>query len=272
VPAEEDIKLYAPVIKHTYPLNSGALTKCSALQIQNVGSGPADFTITYKVAASQADPTRAGLEFVDTTTCQDIEVGQTCFAMTLLPVAGSGTAQLRAGEYAAATVESTENMVAVVNEETLFTYSPGSEKQFATYSAVPDNAKSANVSIPAYKEEWVGRYMGVTVMNVGTANATIDATVLNVNLATPPTNLVARYTNLAPGSAATFWLLSRNQAQTLGGVTIVSGSATQFQKTNNSMSLSSTQPVAVIVNQENSYLSPPAVRLDAANYEGFPLP
>ena len=30
-------------------------------------------------------------------------------------------------------------MVAVVNEETLYSYTPTADKQFATYSAVPEN-------------------------------------------------------------------------------------------------------------------------------------
>jgi hypothetical protein len=273
VPTEYDDKLYAPAIKHTYPINAGALTKWSSLLIQNVGSATGNFTITYKIAASQANPAREGRVFVDNTTCQDIAVGQTCFAMTLFPVSGSGTASLNAGEYAAATVEGDVDMVAVVNEETLYTYTPASDRQYATYSAVPDKATAMKVSVPAYKEEWVGRYMGVVVMNVAPADeADIQVTVKNVDRASKPNDFVAEYTDLAAGNAATFWLMSQNQAQDYGGWTRLSGSSSQFVSSNNSLLVESSQPVAVIVNQENSYVNPPSVPLDASNYEGFPLP
>ena len=87
----------------------------------------------------------------------------------------------------------------------------------------------------------------------------------------PTADLVVEKQGVAP-AAVTFWLLSQNQAQTISGVTVVSGTPAQFVKTNNSMDLQSTQKIAVIVNQEDSYLHPPAVKLDAASYEGFPLP
>jgi hypothetical protein len=277
VEAEYDTKLYAPTIKHTYPLDSDELTKWSALQIQNASATETgNFTITYKIAASQADPNREGNVYTDTTTCQNIAPGQTCFAMTLFAEPGSGTDSLQAGEYGAATVVGDVPMVAVVNEETLYDYTPGGDKQFATYSAVPDKEAKTSVSVPAYKEEWQGRYMGVTVMNVGTGAATVDATVKNVGVeqgATEPTaDLVAQKTGLAEGAATTFFLLTQDQAQTYEGITIVSGNVAEFANTNNSMSISSGgQRLAVIVNQENSYLNPPSTLLDAANYEGFPL-
>jgi hypothetical protein len=273
-PAEYDTVLYAPVIKKTYPLNSGALTKWSALQIQNAGTGPGNFTITYKIAASP-NAARVGTEIVDNTTCQNIAAGQTCFVMTLFPVAGSGTSQLLDGEYASAKVNGSVDMVAVVNEETIFTYTPVADKQFATYSAVPNKGAALNVSVPAYKEEWAKRYMGVTVQNVGTGLTTVTATVKNISpgpSGTPSSDLVVRKVDLGINAAVTFWLLSQNQAQLYAGVATVSGDPNQFKGTNNSMTVSATQPLAVIVNQEDSYMNPPAVKLDAASYEGFPLP
>jgi hypothetical protein len=273
--AEYDTELYAPVIKHSYPVGAGAGTKWSALQIQNVGAAPDSFTISYTIAGSST-PARIGTTITDNTTCVNIPVGQTCFVMTLFPVAGSGTAQLQPGEYASAKVTSlAQKMVAVVNEETLYSYSPAADKQFATYSAVPKKTTSMHVSVPAYKEEWVGRYMGVTVQNVGGAPTTITARVKNANpgpSGPPAADLVAQKTNVLPGASVTFWLLSQNQAQTYGSVSIVSGTPAQFVKSNNSMDVQATQNVAVIVNQEDSYINKPAVKLDAASYEGFPLP
>jgi hypothetical protein len=273
-PAEYDKELYAPVIKKTYPIGQGAATKWSALTIQNVGGGPGNFTITYRIAASPT-PARIGTEIVDNTTCQNIAVGQTCFVMTLFPVGGSGTSQLQDGEYASAKVVGTEDMVAVVNEETIYTHTPASDKQFATYSAIPKKATALNVSVPSYKEEWAKRYMGVVVQNVGTAPTTVTATVKNVNPGPsgPPTaDLVVQKVNLQVNAAVTFWLLSQNQAQLYGGVSEVSGDRNQFKGTNDSMTVSAGQPLAVIVNQEDSYVNPPAVKLDAASYEGFALP
>jgi hypothetical protein len=267
VSAEYDTTLYAPLIKKTYPLGAGALSKWSALQIQNVGAVPGDFVITYKIANN--DTGRIGDEIVDDTTCVGILPGQTCFVMTLFPVELSGTSQLLDGEYAAATVVGTVDMVAVVNEESLYDHPVAADKQFATYSAVPDSAAALSVSVPAYKEEWQGRIMGVTVMSVD-GNADITATIKN--LKTPkPNDLVAAYTGVSQGNAVTFLLLSRGQAQLLGAV-VDSGTFADYLGSNNSMSLLATGGrIAVIVNQENSYLSGPAVPLDAANYEGFSL-
>jgi len=274
-PQEYDTELYAPVIKKTYPAGTvTAGTKWSALQIQNVGSASGTFTITYKIAGS-GTPARVGTEIVDNTTCVNVAPGQTCFVMTLFPIGGSGTAQLQAGEYASAKVASSVQMVAVVNEETIYTYTPADRKQFATYSAVPKKTTTMHVSVPAYKEEWAGRYMGVTVQNVGGSPTTITARVKNANPGpngTPAADLVVQKTNVLPGAAATFWLLSQNQAQLYGGVTVVSGTASQFVKSNNSMDVTAGQNIAVIVNQEDSYVNAPAASLDAAAYEGFPLP
>jgi hypothetical protein len=267
VPAEYDQKLYAPAIKHTY------VGKWSGLVIQNAGTVAGNFTIVYNIANSD-DPLRVGNVYTDTTTCVGIQPGETCFVLTLYPVSGSGTASLQAGEYVAATVTGNVPMVAVVNEETL----PGAagQPQLATYSAVPDGGTAMNVSVPSYKEEWVGRYMGVVVMNVGTAAATIDATVIAsaVEVGSLPTaNLVVRASNIAPGAATTFFLLSKDQAQSIyPEISTVSGTIGEFVNSNCAMSVASDQPVAILVNQENSYLAGPAVPLDAANYEGFPLP
>jgi hypothetical protein len=267
VESEYDDMLYAPVIKKTYPLGAGALTKWSALQIQNVGNVAGNFVVTYKIA----NGTNKGNEIVDNTTCVGILPGQTCFVMTLFPVGGSGTSLLSDGEYAAATVTGNVDMVAVVNEETLYNHPVAAAKQYATYSAVPDSAAALSVSVPAYKEEWLGRYMGVTVMSVD-GDVNITATIKNAEgRTTQPADLVATYAALAQGNAMTFWLLSRNQAQTLGDVTVTAGNVADFGASNNSMTLVATGRIAVIVNQENSYLTGPTVPLDAANYEGFSL-
>lgn len=273
-PAEYDTEIYAPVMKKQYPADAGVRTKWSALQIQNSGGASGTFTITYSIAGSPT-PARVGTTIVDNTTCRNIPQGQTCFVMTEFPIAGSGTSQLQAGEYASAKVVSSVPVVAVVNEETNWRYTPGSDKEFATYSATPKKTTTAHVSVPAYKEEWAGRYMGVTVQNVGTGPTTITVRIKNANPGPggpPAADLVAQKTAVQPGAAATFWLLSRNQAQDYGGVTVVSGTASQFVRTNNSMDITATQNIAVIVNQEDSYINAPSVHLDAANYEGFPLP
>ena len=218
---EYDSTLYAPVVKHTYPPNAGAGTKWSALQIQNVGDVPGNFTIQYTIVYSFSDPARKGAIFTDTTSCVGIPVGQTCFVLTAYPVAGSGTAQIRPGEYASAKVTGNVNMVAVVNEETMANYQPAADKQESAYSAVADKIATMHASVPAYKEEWYGRYMGVTVQNVGGAPTTVTARVKNVGVvppAVPPTaDLVAQRTNLAPGAAVTFMLLTQNQSQTVRG-------------------------------------------------------
>jgi hypothetical protein len=199
--------------------------------------------------------------------------------MTLLPVQGSGTADLLAGEYVAATVEGDVDMVAVVNEETTYNFPQLNLHQKAVYSAISDKAKTNRVGVPTYKEEWIGRIMGATVQNVGPVTTTVTATIQNVNVETwagaiPPTaDLHIQRRDLGPGASTTFLLLSRDQAQLYQDVEVVSGDPYEFARTNNSMTIESSQPLAVIVNQENTYLpeNPPPVLLDAASYEGIPL-
>ena len=265
VPSEYDQTIYAPAIKNSYG------DKWSGLVIQNAGSAAGDFAIKYSVANS-GDDTRVGEIFTDTTTCQSIQPGESCFVLPLYPIDGSGTAQIQDGEYVAATVTSDVPMGAVVNEENVPSFA--GTKQYATYSAIPAAGTAKSVSVPSYKEEWNGRYMGVVVMNVGNSPATIDATVKAAQSAgtLPEEDLVVQATNIAPGAATTFFLLSQNQAQSIyDEISGVSGDYTAFANSNGSMSVSSNQSVAILVNQENSYLNPPAVPLDAANYEGFPL-
>jgi hypothetical protein len=272
VPSEADTTFYAPAIKKLFPLGGGALEKWSGLVIQNAEeTGTVDMVVTYTVA-EQSNSGTPGATYVDNTTCTGIPAGQSCFVLTLYPVAGSGTASLLNNMLVSAKIEATGNVVALVNEETNVAY--GGTKQYATYSAIPDSAKSTKVSIPAYKEHWYGRYHGVVVMNVGTAAANYTVTVNNVDV-TPPNPvpsapLVVSTSGVATNQANTFLLLSVNPA--MSNATVVSGTYTQFNKTNNSMVVESTQPVVVLANEEDTWMSaygPPG--LDASNYEGFPI-
>ncbi len=166
----------------------------------------------------------------------------------------------------------TGDIVAIVNEETNATY--GGTKQFATYSAIPDSAKSTMVSIPAYKEHWYGRYHGVVVMNVGTSAANYTVTVNNIDV-TPPHSvpgapLVVTTSGVDENQANTFLLLSVDPA--MSNATVSSGTYTEFDKTNNSMVVESTQPIVVLINEEDTWMGaygPPG--LDASNFEGFPI-
>ena len=115
-----------------------------------------------------------------------------------------------------------------------------------------------HVSVPAYKEEWVGRYMGVTVQTWwGRRNYYGQSQERRCDVSGPCSYSRSGSEERGCGAraAVTFWLLSQNQAQTISGVTIVSGTPAQFVKTNNSMDMQATQKIAVIVNQEDSYIT-----------------
>jgi hypothetical protein len=272
VPSEADTTFYAPAIKKLFPLGGGALEKWSGLVIQNAEeTGTVDMEITYTVA-SQSGSGTPGATYVDNTTCTAIPAGESCFVLTQFPESGSGTASLLDNMLVSAKIVATGDIVALVNEETNVYY--GGTKQYATYSAIPDSAKSTKVSIPGYKEHWYGRIHGVVVMNVGTGAADYTVTLNNVGV-TPPNPvpgapLVVSATGVAINQANTFLLLSVDPA--MSNATVVSGTYTEFDKTNNSMVVESTQPVVVLANEEDTWLSaysPPG--LDASNYEGFPI-
>jgi hypothetical protein len=269
-PTDADNTVYAPSVKKLFPLGAGASEKWSALIIQNAEeTGTVDMDITYTVA-SQSGSGTPGATYVDDTSCTGIEPGESCFVLTLYPVAGSGTASLLNDMLVSAKIEATGNVVALVNEATNVTY--GGTKQYATYSAIPDSAKSNKVSVPGYKEHWQGRYHGVVVMNVGPSAANYTVTIDNVNYTTSPPSapLVASTSGVAANQANTFLLLSVDLGYS--NATLVSGTPSQFDQTNNSMVVESNQPVVVLANEGDTWMSaygPPG--LDASNYEGFPI-
>ena len=272
VPSQADTTFYAPAVKKLFPLGAGATEKWSGLIIQNAEeTDPVDMEVTYTVA-SQSNSGTPGDTYVDDTTCTAIPAGESCFVLTQFPETGSGTASLLDDMLASAKIVATGDIVALVNEETNAFY--GGTKQYATYSAIPDSAKSTKVSIPGYKEHWYGRYHGVVVMNVGAVAADYTVTVNNVGV-TPPNSvpgapLVVSASGVAVNQANVFLLLSVNPA--MSNATVVSGTYTEFDKTNNSMVVESTQPVVVLANEEDTWMSAYGPSgLDASNYEGFPI-
>jgi hypothetical protein len=269
VPSEADTKAYAPAIKTLYGAG-GALTKWSGLVVQNASSGEVDVTVVYNVT----DGPNAGSVFTDTTTGADLPSGESAFFLAHPDLATGGTASLSGGDLAAATISADGEIVAVVNEETDYKYGGSDSKQYATYSAVPDGSKATTVSVPVYKEHWNGRYHGVVVQNVSAQDATVTGTVSYVGGLTVPTEDLVVAVPVAGGQSVVFFLLSEGQMQSFyPGTTVLSGDPAEFKKTNNGLLIESDQSIVVLANEEDTYMPAyaPATKLDASNFEGFPL-
>jgi hypothetical protein len=154
-----DTKLYAPMVKQA---RYGRFT---GIQVQNVEtSNSVDVTITLK--GSRGDC--AGQEYVRTYT--NLGPGE---SHTFNQIAGQDGAMVD-NCAASATIEATGgNIVAVVSESyTNAEVTSGTPQASTTYSAFPDSAATQTISVPMYKENRYDKYTGLTVQNVGSAEAT----------------------------------------------------------------------------------------------------
>jgi hypothetical protein len=153
-----DTTYYAPIIKNRW--SAPTSSRNTGIQVQNVSGGPVDVDITYV-----GNPLAAAC------------AGQTYTSgVNGLPDGESATFLSRDDIpdfpcLAAATIVATGNILAIVNES----YSPipaGTFQEATSYNAFPDNQKTNIVSIPLFKENSFGKKTGISVMNVGAADAT----------------------------------------------------------------------------------------------------
>lgn len=152
-----DTKAYAPVIKNMF------YNQFTGLQVQNVGTGDIDITVTYKVAQGP----NAGATITQTAT--GVAAGTSHTFVQLDAVDGGVGSNLDAGDLAGATVEATGDFVAIVNEQNQ------AASVGITYSAMPDGSTTQKVSAPLYKDEYYNNGSGLQVQNVGSADASATA-------------------------------------------------------------------------------------------------
>jgi hypothetical protein len=154
--ADFDTKFYAPIVKDRW--SNITLSRNTGIQVQNVSGGLIDIDVTYK--GNSAAPNCANGTYL--ASYDDLENGASAnfLSRDALPDVCLG----------AATIEATGNILAIVSES----YSPipaGKYQEATAYNGFPESAATTVISIPMYKENSFAKTTGVSIMNVGLANA-----------------------------------------------------------------------------------------------------
>ncbi len=238
--ADFDSTIYAPIVKNN---RFGHFT---GIQVQNVGASPADIYITYVGAT--------GCSGTYTESATGVAAGA---SKTF--VQQGATSPLPVNCIGSATITSTQNIVAIVNEGNLTGFTAAG----TTYSALPDNSTTTKVSAPLFKDKRFGFSTGLQIQNVGSTTAT---------------NVVVTF---VCGGAASFTAISTPQTVAAGGARLFREPATMpagtftalnpFTSSNVSCSATVTgdQPIVAIAN-EGAQTAGTSQR-DVNNYEGFNL-
>jgi hypothetical protein len=161
---DADQTIVAPIFKKNFRGRSGGI------QVQNVGSSTAAITVTFKHSPlSDASDTTDKVASVSgvapgssVTFFDDVIIGGS---------GGTGMADVPDGTLAAATIESDQDVVAIVNETT----TGGGTLYQTTYSAMAVGNATTKIAVPLAKEEFGNKGTGIQVMNVGSTGTTIDA-------------------------------------------------------------------------------------------------
>jgi hypothetical protein len=174
-PAQYDDKYYVPQVKAEYPVDaasSACQAKWSSVMVQNATAASVNVTVTYTINENLIDPGRVGTSFSDNAV---IAVGETAFFMTFQQ------ADFDPGDLASATVDASGDVVVMVNEETHWNCTNADLRDLASWSAIADSAGSTSISVPFYKQEWVGKFQGLVVQNVGGSADTFELTMTVIN-------------------------------------------------------------------------------------------
>ncbi len=242
--ADFDDKAYAPVVKRN------RFGRFTGIQVQNVTSNLITVTISY-VGTS---PNCKGVA------TQDVITVQPGKSTTLVQGTGSNFTDNCTG---GATLASTGNFVAIVNEDNL----SGFPTAGINYSAIPDNKATTKVSAPLFKDNRFGLTSGLQIQNVGTITATnVVATFAckGNNSTNTPFTAISNPQTIGPGGAKLFFRPNANQQAdfTLANPFSLSGA-------NCGVTITSDQPTVAIVNESPDPTG--TVQLDDNNYEGFNL-
>jgi hypothetical protein len=234
--ADFNTKAYAPIIKNA------RFGRFTGIQVQNASANPINVTITYVGAAGAC----AGNTYTDSATGIAAGASKT-FNQT------AGQTSLPANCTAAATISATGNFIATVNENNV----SGSPVAAITYSAIPDGAKTAKVSVPQFKDRRFGATTGLQIQNVGAVTANIVSTFSCRGGATFTAVSVSR-TAVAGGSIQWYQPASSPAlfASPFSSQNVVCG-----------VTITSDQPIVAIANETATT----AGTFDDNNYEGFNL-
>jgi hypothetical protein len=273
-PSDGGTTLFAPIYKNAFG-SASAGSRSNGIQAQNVSSGPVDITVTYAHAPlSGCQPSCAA--FSQTQVGVPAGASVTFFKNNIIAAAGGGATSstgtpLPAGSLAAATITSSGNVVAIVNES--FDALPaGVTRQAATtYSAQASSAAGTKLALPLVKELQGNnnKTTGVQIQNTGSANATVKVTYnMNAGAATCQGTFTLDGITVAPGASVTLFRLSGSAAPSgstwAGGNTIKAGcfGGALIESTNG-------QPLVAIANESDTVNS--ASKQDNKTYEAFKI-
>lgn len=260
--ADQDTKVNAPIIKTNY------FDRFTGLQIQNAEeSNSVNITVTYQGSGG----TCQGQTF--TSVINNVPAGR---SITLVHLPGHQDPGLPvnpmpSGCLAAATVEATGQVVAVVNEAYLpsFISSGGNNgrQEYTAYGAIPNAQATTRLSVPLYKENSFDKGTGLQVQNVGNSPAT---NVVAMFVKSDGTTYTTNPQTIPAGGAFTFVDL-RNKPQLFNGTPIPA--STSGQDGVFGVIVTADQPIVAIANEATYPFgagnSP--LEQDKNNYEAFNL-
>jgi hypothetical protein len=238
--ADFDTKAYAPIIKNN------RFGRFTGVQVQNVSAGPANIYITY-VGSTGC-----------TGTYSESALGVAAGASKTWVQQGAGS-PFPVNCIGSATITSTGNIVAIVNEGNL----TGFPLAGTTYSALPNGSTTTKVSAPLFKDKRFGFSTGLQIQNVGAATAT-NVVVTFVCGGAASFTAVSTPQTIAAGAAKLF-----REPSTMPAGTFTVGSPFSSGNVSCSATVTGDQSIVAIAN-EGAQTAGTSAR-DPNNYEGFNL-
>jgi hypothetical protein len=270
-PADASTTIYAPMNKNNY------FNRFSGFQIQNIGTGNVDITVTYTVSNNKGGCAAAvGSTTTDSATNVAPYAAFTSKSATAFPnncmTSAKAVATLSSGS------SGTVAIAGIVNEAFTTAYlaaNPSKYQEATMYAAFPESAATLKVSIPIFKEDSYDKAGTIIVQNI----SAFDAHVTLVFTSTKGTFTSVSQTIPANGSmdyldvrlnAAAFWSGTAMTPAALGCTSgnYVCGAGGQMA----AFITSSDQNIVALLNESTYPISSPRMQMDKNNYEGFNLP
>lgn len=247
VPSDYADTLYCPLVRYDY---SGKKTT-TGMQVQNVGTEDVDITVTYSVVSGSAvNPT---------VTISDVAPGASANFLQANDLASNTLASATVSAVAS-DGSGTASIAAVVNDKA----TASNPQRVSTYACFSGSNATDTISLPLVKEDFGGATVnttGVQVQNVGTADATVTLTFVTSN---GDTIVVTHTDPIGPGESKTFYRVANGGTT---NITVVTGSLTDLDATNNGVVITSDgEPIVAIANESSIGGT---LLQDTKNYEGF---
>lgn len=234
-PGDYDMTAYCPLTRNKHTRKS----QTTGVQVQNVSASTQTVTLTFNATdGTSYGPFNASV---------DAGASATFFF-------GDPALGIPAGKVGSSIVESTGDIVAVVNDK-------GTENgldRVTTYACFPASSATSTISVPLAKEFAGGNTTGIQVQNVGAAATTVTFAYTNSG-----GQVVFETTGtVAPDTSFTAYGVSGSPAD----LSVISGSAASLNGTVNGVVITADQPIVAIANESST---PGGSGQDTKNYEGF---